>query len=263
MPASGLPALDSWHWVLAALAAVLIGFSKTGLPGAGILAVPVMAWVFGARLSVGATLPLLLVGDVVAVLAYRAYADWPQLRRLGPWVGLGLLAGSVTLWALGHVTLRADPLGPVIGVIILALLILTALQRSGRLHWQPASGVSTGLIGVLGGFTTMVSNAAGPVMALFLTSLGHTKAQLMGTNAWTFFLFNASKVPLLALLTWDNAARPLFTPGSLLVNVALAPLVVLGAWAGRMFLPRVREETFSTLLLVLAGLAALKLLFPG
>ncbi|WP_309572617.1 sulfite exporter TauE/SafE family protein [Deinococcus sp.] len=263
MPDSGLLGLDPWRWLLAGLAALLIGFSKTGLPGAGILAVPVMAWVFGARLSVGATLPLLLVGDVFAVLAYRAYADWPGLRRLLPWVGVGLLVGTLSLWALGHVTLKADPLGPVIGGIILALLALTLLQRAGRLRWQPGSGLSTGLIGVLGGFTTMISNAAGPVMGIFMTSLGYSKQQLMGTNAWTFFLFNVSKIPLLALLTWDNAAHPLVTAGSLEVNVLLAPLVVLGAWAGRAFLPRVPEGTFTTLLLILAGVAAVKLLIPN
>jgi hypothetical protein len=225
MPDPPVLGLDPWRWALAALAALLIGFSKTGVPGAGILAVPVMAWVFGARLSVGATLPLLM-------------------------------------WALGRAPLRGDPLGPVIGVVILALLALTALQRAGRVAWQPASALSTGLIGVLGGATTMISNAAGPVMALFLTSLGYTKAQLMGTNAWTFFLFNVSKVPLLALLTWNNAAHPLVTLDSLEVNVALAPLVVLGAWGGRAVLPRVREETFSTWLLVLSGAAAVKLLLP-
>lgn len=258
-----MPELDPARWLLAALAALLIGFSKTGLPGAGILAVPVMAWVFGARLSVGATLPLLLVGDVVAVLAYRAHADWPQLRRLLPWVGLGLLAGTVTLWTLGRVNVKADPLGPVIGGIILALLALSALQRAGRLRWHPASGLSTGLIGVLGGFTTMVSNAAGPVMGIFMTSLGYTKAQLMGTNAWTFLLFNLSKVPLVALLTWDNAAHPLFTAGSLGANAVLAPPVVVGALAGRAVLPRLREDTFTTLLLALAGVAALKLLLTA
>lgn len=257
-----MPDLDPLRWLLAGLAAVLIGFSKTGLPGAGILAVPIMAWVFGARLSVGATLPLLLVGDIFAVLAYRAHADWTQLRRLAPWVLAGLLVGTLGLWALGRMHLKADPLGPIIGVIILALLALTLLQRRGLLNWQPHSGLSTGLIGVLAGFTTMISNAAGPVMGIFMTALGLNKQQLMGTTAWNFFLFNISKIPLLLWLTWDNRAEPLVTSASLSANLILAPLVVIGALVGRAVLPRLRQETFTTLLLVLAGLAALKLLIP-
>lgn len=257
-----MPELDPLRWLLAALAALLIGFSKTGLPGAGILAVPIMAWVFGPRLSVGATLPLLIVGDIFAVYAYRAHADWAQLRRLAPWVVIGLMIGTVTLWALGRTHLSADPLGPIIGVIILALLLITVLQRRGRLNWQPHSRLSTGLVGVLAGFTTMISNAAGPVMGIFMTAIGYTKQQLMATGAWNFFLFNISKIPLLLWLTWDNTSQPLVTTGSLTANLILAPLVVIGALVGRAFLPRLREETFTTLLLVLAGLAALKLLIP-
>lgn len=253
--------LDPWRWTLAGVAAVLIGFSKTGLPGAGILAVPIMAWVFGARLSVGASLPLLILGDILAVLAYRSQADWPQVRRLSPWVGLGLLIGTSTLWALGRMNLEHDPLGPLIGTVILTLLGLTVLQRRGHLRWQPHSRLSTRVVGTLAGFTTMFSNAAGPIMGIFMTALGYSKQQLVATGAWNFLLFNTSKVPLLLWLTWDNAAQPLVTPGSLRANLLLAPLVVLGAGMGRLLLPRLKQETFTILLLVLAGAAAVKLLF--
>ena len=77
---------EPWQWVLLVLGAVAAGFSKTGIPGIGILIVPLMAIVFGGRLSVGATLPLLIFGDIFAVLWYRQHARWDNLRSLFPWV---------------------------------------------------------------------------------------------------------------------------------------------------------------------------------
>ena len=59
------------QWMIGILAALMVGITKTGIPGIGILVVPLMAIVFGGRLSVGATLPLLIFGDIFAVLWYR------------------------------------------------------------------------------------------------------------------------------------------------------------------------------------------------
>lgn len=251
---------EPWQYALGALAAFLVGFSKTGVPGAGILVVPLMAQVLGARLSVGATLPLLIFGDCFAVAFYRRYADWGWLRRIAPWVTAGLLVGAVALKVLGDLHLRADPLGPVIGVIILAMLALTLLR--GRLgdRLRPHSPTGTVLTGALAGFSTMVSNAAGPVMAIFMTAAGLPKERLLGTTAWTFFIFNLAKVPLLLLLTADNPAEPLFTAGTLLFGVTLFPVLGLGALAGRHLLPHLPEREFNVLVLGLSGLAAVRLI---
>ncbi|WP_216324283.1 sulfite exporter TauE/SafE family protein [Deinococcus aestuarii] len=251
---------DPWQYALGALAAFLIGFSKTGVPGAGILAVPLMAQVLGARLSVGATLPLLLLGDGFAVAFYRQHADWGWLRRIAPWVTGGLLVGAVALKVLGDLHLRADPLGPVIGVLILAMLALTLLRERLGDRLRPTSRVGTVLTGILAGFSTMVSNAAGPVMAVFMTAAGLPKERLLGTTAWTFLIFNVAKVPLLLLLTADNPAEPLFTASTLLFTGTLLPALGLGALAGRHLLPFVPERGFRVLVLGLSGLAAVRLI---
>ena len=258
-----LPDLEPWRWLLAGLAALLIGFAKSGVPGAGILFVPLMVSVFGARLSVGATLPLLLLGDLLAVLIYRAHADVPTLRRLAPWVGGGLGLGAGVLWGQGRAPAGGEWLGPLIGTVILALLGLTLLQRRGALTWRPHSPASVASVGTLTGLTTMVANAAGPITGLYLSALGQSARTLVGTSAWLYLLINLCKGTLLLILSLDTSAPPLFTAASLWANLALAPLVVVGALLGRAALPRLREETFTTLLLVLAGVAAVKLLFPG
>ncbi|NUQ65319.1 MAG: hypothetical protein HUU20_22865 [Pirellulales bacterium] len=83
------PALSSW--LLAVTAAVLVGLSKTGMPGVAIPAVWLMVEAFegDAKAAVGAILPVLLVGDVFAVAYYRRHAQWDRLWRLFP-SGIGL-----------------------------------------------------------------------------------------------------------------------------------------------------------------------------
>ncbi|WP_425145213.1 sulfite exporter TauE/SafE family protein [Deinococcus sp.] len=252
--------LAAWQWLLAAFSALLIGFSKTGLPGAGIVAVPLLASAFGARLSVGTALPLLLVGDLCALASYRAHADWGQLRRLLPWVALGLLSGTLALWVLGSLHLTSDPLGPLIGGLILGMLALNVLRPHLGERLQPYSPVGTALTGVLAGCTTMISNAGGPIMSIFMVAAGLPKQQMMGTSAWNFFIFNLAKGPLLLLLTLLTPGQPLFTAASLRLSLQLGPLVLLGAWLGRWLLPQLPERLFSALVLLLAGAAALKLL---
>ena len=84
-------------WVLLAVAAALVGFAKTAIGGAGALAVVIFAAALPTRASTGALLPLLLVGDLVAVAVYRRHASLSTLLRLLP----GVLPGfcSVPGWS--------------------------------------------------------------------------------------------------------------------------------------------------------------------
>ena len=111
--------------VLAGLCALLVGVSKSGVPGAGILAVPVMAAILPARESTGFLLPLLIVGDVFAIVYWRRHVEWHRLFRLLPWTMAGVVAG---FFALGAVTSRQ--LMPVIGLIVLAMIALRWWRES-------------------------------------------------------------------------------------------------------------------------------------
>jgi uncharacterized membrane protein YfcA len=109
-------------------------------------------------------------------------------------------------------------------------------------------------VGVLAGFTTLVANAAGPLMALYMIAMGLPKMEYVGTGAVFFLLLNLFKVPFMAHLG-------LITPDSFGVNLALAPAVWLGAWAGRKVLPYINQRWFENLALGLAAVAGLHLLF--
>jgi len=234
-------------YLFGGLAAILMGASKTGLPGVSILAVLLMANAFpnDAKQSVGVIVPILLVGDVIAVFWFRRHADWSRVGRLFPYVGAGMAAGVAMLWYT-----TGNQLRPVLGWLVLGLLAVEVARQN--LDWQriPHSPWFAISVGLLAGFGTMVGNAAGPIMAVYFISQGLLKEQFIGTSAWFFFLVNASKLPLLWLLG-------MMTPTTLGYGALLAPLVPIGSVLGAWLLARIPQRPFDILALSLAGLAAI------
>ena len=242
------------------LVALIVGTSKTALPGIGILIVPLMAVLFGGRLSIGATLPLLIFGDIFAVVWYRQHARWDNLRSLIPWVSIGMLAGAGLLWYTGSHGSQVDWLNIIIGVLVLLMMLVSLARRRWGDKLVPPSLSGLSLTGAMAGFSTMVSNAAGPIMSIYLTGMGLPKNEFMGTTAWYFFIFNLAKLPVYALLSVVLPANPMANSTTLFFDLAMLPVVILGAVAGKWLLPRIRQGFFDNIVLVLAGAAALKLI---
>lgn len=252
---------EPWQLALGAFGALLVGFSKTGMPGTGILVVPIMAAVFGGRLSVGATLPMLIFADCFAVAFYRASADWARIRQLLPWVVVGIVFGTWMLRELGLHRPKPDPLNPIIGFLVLGMLILTLARAKLGDRLAPHGTVGTRATGILAGFTTMVSNAAGPVMQIYLVGTGMVKDQMMGTTATFFFTINLLKVAPLIWLTTNNPQNPLLTLESIRFDLLMMPIILIGALSGRKVLPLIPQKQFNQAVLILSALAAVKLLF--
>ncbi|MEU4014636.1 sulfite exporter TauE/SafE family protein [Microbacterium sp. NPDC028030] len=245
-------ALDPWAWAALVVAAVAIGISKTALPGGSILAIALFAAVLPARTSTAATLLLLMVGDVFALIAYRRHAHWPTLLRLAPAVIAGLLAGFAFLALAGDGIVRRA-----IGVILLLMIAVTLWRRwrqSRTDETPPGSGILlAGAYGTLGGFTTMVANAGGPVMSMYFLATRTPVQVFLGTSAWFFAIINVVKVPFLAGLG-------LFEAPVLLMDAVLAPLVVVGALLGLAVARRMNQRVFDRIVIVLTILGAVYLL---
>ncbi|RRJ95403.1 sulfite exporter TauE/SafE family protein [Opitutaceae bacterium TAV4] len=248
--------LEPWQWLLAVVAAFLVGVSKTGIAGLGMLFVSVFAMIMPAKQASGFVLPLLIFGDLVAVAAYRRHAQWSHLWRLFPWTGAGVIIGWLAMDLINDRQARI-----MVGLIVLVLLALHFLRRWQTRRHAQTSAASTAqhgpwfapTVGVLAGFTTLVSNAAGPLMAIYLIAMRLPKMQFVGTSAVFFLLLNCFKVPFMTHLG-------LITPQSITFNFLLAPAVLGGALIGRWILPRINQTLFEFLALGLSGLAALKLL---
>ena len=243
-----------WQWLVGGLAALLVGMSKTGVPGVGILTVTLLAQAYGGWNSVGLMLPMLLFGDLFAVAWYRRHAHWGVLVRLLPWVVVGLVLGAVVLHYLGQNAKTKALMNPLIGGLVLLMLGMHFLQGKLGERFAPRSKMGTAGTGVVAGLATTISNAAGPIMTIFLTAQQFAKEQFMGTIAWYFFIINASKVPIFF-------SQSLFTRDALLLDLLLAPAIILGAFLGRWMLPRIPEKVFNALVLILAAVGALNLFF--
>jgi len=230
------------------LAALLVGFVKTGLPPLGVLIPVVMALTFPTRESVGALVLFLVVGDAMAVAYYWRNADWSELTRLIPPVAGGMILGALILGVLDDRLLRV-----VIGALVLGLVLLELIRLRCRLDLasdRPAFRVG---VGAAAGLATTLANAAGPIMGVYFLSSGLGKARFMGTTAVFFLVVNASKIPVYASLEMIRA------PYSQ-AFAALSPLVIVGAWIGRRFLAWIPQRVFHFAVLALTATASALLL---
>ena len=249
--------LQPWQWLVAVLAAMLVGLSKTGVAGIGLLVVVLFAQIVPAKEASGIVLPLLICGDLVAVASYRLHARWAHVVRLLPWTALGVVLGSM---ALGRIDDRQARL--LIGGIVIGLIALHVVRRrTAATGPATAAGAAPShawwfapAVGVLAGFTTLVANAAGPLMIIYLLAMGLPKMEFVGTNAVFFLVLNLFKVPFMIHLGLINDS-------SLPLNLKLVPAVLAGAWLGRKLLARLKQRMFENLALGLSALAGLKLFF--
>lgn len=123
-PLGLLPELGAASWVLLGLGAAIVGVSKTALPGAATVAVGLFALVLPAKESTAALLLLLLVGDAMALWVYRRDPDVATLLRLLPSVLVGIGTGALFFLLVDGAVVQK-----VIGAVLLALVLLTLLQR--------------------------------------------------------------------------------------------------------------------------------------
>jgi uncharacterized membrane protein YfcA len=246
-----LPDFTPAQWLLAGLAAFCIGFSKSGFPGSGLVTVIVMAHLFGARESTGALLPMLICGDLLSVRVYHQHARWALIRRMLPPTAAGVVAGWLLMQWMPAAAFR-----PAIGWIVLVMVLLQAARR-WRPQWYAGVPHSRGFahsMGAATGVSTMLANAAGPVMGLYFIALATPKFELVGTSAWFFLIVNLFKVPFSAQLGLIHGMTLLF-------NLLLLPLIALGIFAGRKLMPFVSQSLFEALLLGFATIAAMRMIW--
>ena len=249
-----MPDLSSpWVWTLAVTAAFCVGMAKTGFGGLGIVAVSLFAMLFPAKQSTGALLPLMIFADFFAVWFYRRHANWSDLLKLLPATLAGIACGWWLMPRIPDGTFTV-----LLGWVILALMILTILQRlrpqiMAAVARHPLLGLAAGWAT---GVTTMLANAAGAIAAFYFLARQTDKMTFVGTIAWYFLIVNLAKVPF-------SAQLGLITPSSLFFDAMLLPVVVAGAVAGRALLRRVPQRLFEWITIALAIAAGLRLVTAG
>lgn len=242
--------LSAWQWVLIIAAAFLVGFSKTGIGGFTMLVIPILASVFGGKDSTGILLPMLLVGDVFAVIYYHRHAEWSNIRKLLPWCFIGLILGSITGSYINDYQFKL-----LIAVsVFICVGILVYMEGKGESFKVPDKMWFYALTGVAAGFATMIGNAAGPIFSIYLLSKRLKKNDYMGTSAWFFLIVNFTKVPI-QVLYWHN-----ITFNKFLLACCMIPAITLGALLGARIIRKLKEKPFRIIIICMTAAAAVRLL---
>jgi len=240
-------AINDWLWLL--FCGFCIGLAKTGLTGAGLLVVPIMASVFGAKPSTGILLPMLIVGDIFGVIYYHRHARLALLFKLFPSTILGIFVG----------VFAGDKLDAEQFKVLLAAIVLASVGiMIWKFRYKPEKSIPHNwwfatLAGSAGGFATMVGNAAGPLMSIYFLSMNLLKNNFIGTVAWFFLLVNVFKVPF-HIFQWKT-----ITAESVYLNLSMIPVILLGALAGIKIVKLIPEKPYRIFVLASITLAALKL----
>ena len=242
--------LTGIQWTGIFIAAVLIGLSRTAVSGFGMLTIPLLAAMFGGKASTGIILPMLVIADVYAITHFRRDVDRTTMVRLMPWALAGLAIGLFT-----GKSINDDQFKLVIGLIVLVCIgILIYAEFRGSRIAIPDNLFFSALIGVMLGFASMVGNAAGPILWIFLISREVKKTGFMGTSAWFFFTMNIIKLPL-QIFVWDNITVRTVVPA-----VAVIPVILGAAYAGTWIIRKIKEKPFRYVVLGMTLLAALNLM---
>lgn len=241
--------LNTFQWIALVGGGLLNGMHKTGLNGLTMIAIPVMAVAFGAKLSAGIVLPMLIVGDVIAVFYYRQHAQFKVILRSLPWVLLGVGIGVLVGDAVSDETF-----GRLISASIIGGLGFTAYQEFSRRNVVvPKSWLVAALIGTVAGFSSMVGNAA-LLMSLYFIALGFNKKQIIGSIAWLFLTVNLIKIPFHVLvwntITWDTIR----------LDALALPAILVGAVLGLYLIRFIPERPYRLFLMITVALAAIQLM---
>ncbi len=213
--------------------ATLVGMAKTGLQGAGMMAIPMLALVFGGKASTGVMLPILIFADLFGVYYYHQHASLDYLKKLIPFSFFGVVLGAVAGTVVNDVVFSHSMV-----TIIFVLLGITIWREKSSNIKIPNSFWFVATIGVVGGFTSMIGNLAAPVMALYLLSMQLPKNQFIGTAAWFFLSINLVKVPF-HVFVWETITWDTF-----LLDLSLTPAIAIGAILGVSVVKKIPETGF-------------------
>ena len=237
-------------FLFAALGAFLLGIAKSGVKGIAVFIVILFVYAFEAKASTGILLPLLIGGDIFAILYYKKYAHWKYVFTLIPCMVVGVIMGTYGGNLLDESTFKTG----MASLILLTTLLLFYQERkplkSVPTHWGFGSS-----LGMLAGFTTMIGNLAGAVTNIYFLSMRLPKNVFIGTSAYVFFIINLFKIPF-HIWVWETIDF-----ASVQTSLQFFPFLGLGLFVGVKLVKKINDEGYRKLILILTGIGATVLFF--
>jgi len=224
--------------------------SKVGIAGISMFYIPVLALIFGGKTSTGILLPMLMMADIFGVAYYHRHAEWKYLAKLLPWAFVGI---GIGLW-VGKVV-NDEWFKNIIAVLVFAGVgIMLWREKQNRTDLFPHSWWFAAIMGVLGGFATMIGNVAGPIFAIYMLAMNLPKNAFIGTGAWFFLIVNFFKFPL-QVWVWDNIGG-----NTIITDLIMLPAIALGAFLGIWIVRKIPDKAYRTFIIIVTVLSAFLLL---
>lgn len=238
------------QWILLALCALFVGMSKVGIPGISMFYIPVLALIFGGKTSTGILLPMLMMADIFGVAYYHRHAEWKYLVKLLPWAFVGI---GIGLW-VGKV-INDEWFKNIIAILVFAGVgIMLWRERQRKTDFFPHTWWFAAIMGVLGGFATMIGNVAGPIFAIYMLAMHLPKNAFIGTGAWFFLIVNFFKFPL-QVWVWNNIGLK-----TIIMDLMMLPAIAAGAFLGIWIVRKIPDKTYRTFIVIVTVLSAFLLL---
>ena len=251
-----MPSLDTaihtpLLWGFLALAGFIVGLSKGGLPGIGMLSVPVLALVMSPINAAVLLLPIYILSDLVAVWLYRKEFSARNIRILIPAGFMGVGVGWATASLVSDTVVSL-----LIGLMGIAYCLHSWL-RQRHLKTPKEGNLSRGIFwGTLSGFTSFVSHAGAPPFQMYVLPQKLSKMVFAGTSTIVFAAINLAKVVPYASL------HP-YSLDTVEIASALLPMALMGTVVGRVVVTRLPEKTFFLAVQIMLFIVCLRLVYES
>ncbi len=235
---------------LALLATIILGMGKAGLKGLGVIIVTLMALVFGGKASTGILIPLMITADIFAVIYYHRHTQWIYLTKLLPMMGIGVLLG---VWWGNDISEQIFK--QIMAIFILFTVVIMVWMDRRKTSRIPKHWLFSSSTGLLSGITSMIGNLAGSFANIYLLAMRLPKNEFIGTAAWLFFIINVFKLPF-HIFVWKTVTKE-----TILLNLFLAPAIILGFYIGVSLVKMINNEAYRKFIILVTAFGALIILF--
>jgi uncharacterized membrane protein YfcA len=195
------------------------------------------------------------MADLMAVIYYRKEFIWSEVKTMLPYAIIGLIIGLLVGDYIDDKAFKFI-MGACIFISVVLMIWGTNKAKNNlqgndftNKWWYSPS------FGLLVGFSTMIGNAAGPALTIFLLTRKLKKVTLVATGAWFIMILNFSKIPL-QLFVWKN-----LTWEGIILNLLALPFIILGAYIGIKIVKVIPEKEFKIVILALVIISSLMLMF--
>ncbi len=241
--------LSYFHWFLSFVGVFLLGLSKSGIKGIGVVIVLLLAVVFGGKASTGILIPMMILADIFAVIYYHRHTQWGLLKKLLPSMVVGVLIG---VWFGNDISEQLFK--QIMAVFILTTVAIMVIMERKKNKNIPTNKLFSNGMGLLSGITSMIGNLAGAFASIYFLAMRLPKNEFIGTAAWLFFIINVFKLPF-HIFIWKTV-----TAETLIMNVFLIPGVVVGFFVGIQLVKLIHNDLYRKFILAVTAIGAITIL---